>query len=111
AALSAISAPLSVIAPAGEALPIGPLAVRVPAPLASLSALIMMPPVVAAPTVPPAQVVVILLSALRVIKPEPESIELPYVILLPPPVAVKVTVPLPFAEIGWPIPTGMEFAA
>ena len=48
-----------------------------PAPAAAPS-----PPVVAAPTVPPAQVVVILLSALRVINPEPESIELPYEMLL-----------------------------
>src|SRR5438876_11312389 len=70
-----------------------------------------MAPVVEAPTVPPAGESETLLSAFRVIKPEPESIELPVEMLLLPPVATKVTVPLPFAEIGWPIPTVIEFAA
>src|SRR5205823_2003217 len=88
------------IEPAAEALPIAALVVSVPAPLASLSALIVIAPVVVAPIVPPL-LSVMLLSASREINPEPESIAALVVILLPTPVAVKVAVPLPFAVIAW----------
>ena len=55
-----------------------------------------MAPVVVAPTVP---FTVMSLSARREINPEPESIAALVVMLLLPPVAVSVTVPLPLAEI------------
>src|SRR2546427_5405961 len=91
---SAISLPLSVIAPAAEALPIAALVVRVPAPLLSLSALIVIAPVMVAPTVPPA-FNVMLLPAVSEISPDPVSTGPLKLILLLPPVAVSVIVPLP----------------